>query len=415
MPRRPLVVAATLSLLLLIAHLGFPTPALSDPTGAALPEGVRLAFPTLNILLAPLFDLWDGVTMLAMSRLRAFLVGALILGAAWSIGTAVVDRRLSWKRATLRLALFVTGLALFVVGGIAWRRPMVALALETPEWWIVDLHSHTTVSHDVQGWLQDDFDLEASRRWHARGGFDAFFVTDHNRVDGITRSDAVPFACPGEELSLWRAHIVVLGNTDSIPRGRYADSAAGIARLLQESESTWDGVTLASIPEYDENHFADLPEWIADGLDGFEISNPAPKANEQFRAHRDSVIALARARGRWLAGVTDQHGLGATVQTWTLVPRLPSSHDQVTVCGMILSRLARGGTEATRVVERHRLRADSPWPRWLTVIGVPWEGWRAASVAQLASWLLWIWGIALVVARGGRPAGDPSVARATSG
>ena len=266
----------------------------------------------------------------------------------------------------------------------------------------------------MKGWLQRDFDLETSRRWHARGGFDAFFVTDHNRIDGwqghLAERDG-PVACPGEELSLWGAHIVVLGNTDSIPRGMYADLAPGIARLLRESESRWGGVTIASIPEYDENHFADLPVWIRDGVDGFEISNAAPKANRQSVVHRDSVIALARANGRWLAGVTDQHGMGATVQTWTLIPRTSRSSDP---CKEALQALGSRGSGATQVVERHRLRVDSPWPIFATVIAVPWEGWRAAGVWQLVSWLAWIWGISFVVGRRKR-AGDPSVAVATSG
>ncbi|HEX7918121.1 MAG TPA: hypothetical protein VF454_01905 [Gemmatimonadales bacterium] len=401
MPRRPLVVAATLSLLLLIAHLGFHTPALSDPTGAALPEGVRLAFPTLNLLLAPLFDLWDGVTLLTLPQLNAFLLGALTLGAAWSIGSSIRDRRLRWGRATARLALFVVGLGLFVLGGITWRRPMAHIAGVPDSFMVVDLHSHTNVSHDVKGRLQGDFDLEASRRWHARGGFDAFFVTDHNRIDGwqgridTLAPEVFPVACPGEELSLYRAHIVVLGNWDSIPRSAYADSTAGIARMLGESERRWRGLTLASIPEYNDNHFADLPQWIADGLDGFEVSNAAPKANRQSRIQRDSVIALARANGRWLAGVSDQHGLGATVQAWTLVRAYESPED---FCTIALSTLRTGGFAATQVLERHRLRIDSPWPVFATVIGVPWEGWRAAGMWQVVSWLAWIWALALVAA-----------------
>jgi len=416
MPRRPLIVAASLSLLILLARLAFPAPALSDPTGNLLPAGVHLAFPLLNLLFAPLFDLWDGVTLLAMPRLRAFLIGTVALGAIWSIGGAIIGRRVRWGLAAARLLFSIVVLALFVLAGIGWRRSMVHLAGVPSEWLVVDLHSHTNVSHDVKGWLQGDFDLETSRAWHRRGGFSLFFVTDHNRIDGWSHGwsheqmAGTPVACPGEELSLWGAHIVVLGNTDSIPREMYADSAPGIARLFRESEARWGGVTLASIPEYDDNHFADLPQWIAEGVDGFEVSNPAPKANRQSMAHRDSAIALARANDRWLAGVTDQHGMGATVQAWTLVPRGEGQG----VCVDVLTTLRTKGFAATQVVERHRLRLDSPWPLFATVIAVPWEGWRAAGVSQLVSWLTWIWVVTLLFART-RRAGDPSVAQATSG
>jgi hypothetical protein len=399
--RRPLIVAGILSAALLTAKVFFPVAALSDPAGNPIPVGVHLSFPLLNLIFAPLFDAWDGVTLLAMPRLHAFLIGALLLGTAWAIGTAIRERRLRWGLATAKLAGVVAAVALFVLGGIAWRRPMVSLAGVPAGWYVVDLHSHTTVSHDVKGWLQDDFDLEASRRWHARGGFDAFFVTDHNRIDGWKGKSlaGTPVACPGEELSLWRAHIVVLGNTDSVPRSTYADSMPGIVRLFNESESRWGAVTLASIPEYDENHFGMIPIWIIAGVDGFEVSNAAPKANRQSRAHVDSVVALTRRTGRWVAGVTDQHGMGATVQSWTLIsgtdviigsPEIPS------LCGQIMQRLSTNGFAATHVIERHRLRLESAWPLWTTAVAVVWEGWRAAGWAQVVSWLLWIWAMTAI-------------------
>ena len=395
MPRRPVVVAVLLSLLVLTAYAVFPVAPLADPTGAALPAGLHLAFPVLNILLAPLFDLWDGVTLLAMPRLHDFLVGAVALAGGWSVVSSRREGRIRWRDATKRLVTAILLFGLFIVIGIRWRRPMAHLAGVPADRWVVDLHSHTARSHDAKGVLQRDFDLETSRTWHRRAGYDAFFVTDHNLLNrGVLAPGAkseVPVACPGEELSLWGAHIVTLGNTDSIPQGFYADSAPGITRLLLESGTRWHALTLASIPEYDENHFQDLPQWIAAGVDGFEVSNAAPKANRQTVAHRDSVIALARANGRWIAGVSDQHGMGATPQAWTLIPDRGATSDH---CGDILHALSIGGFAATQVVERHRLRIDSAWPIWATVIAVPWEGWRAAGTAQLISWLAWIWGIA---------------------
>ncbi|HET7042844.1 MAG TPA: hypothetical protein VFI13_12540 [Gemmatimonadales bacterium] len=399
MRHRPLIVAGTLSFLVLVACLGFPAPALTDPTGAALPASVHLAFPPLAILFAPLFDLWDGVTLLAMPRLHAFLVGAVAILAACALVRAFTGGGVRWRAATFRLATGLLLLALFVLTGIRWRRPMAHLAGVPAATWTVDLHSHTALSHDAKGLLQRDFDLEASRRWHRRGGYDLYFVTDHNLLnrDALTTPEGVtPVACPGEELSLWGAHIVLLGNTDSVPRGLYADSAPGITRVFAEGRARWHALTLASIPEYDENHFADLPQWIAAGVDGLEVSNAAPKANRLTRARRDSVIALARAGDRWIAGVSDQHGMGATAQAWTLVPRGDRPTDP---CGDVLQVLATRGWSATQVVERHRVRVDAAWPMWATIVAVPWESWRAANGLQVVSWLAWIWGIALLVSR----------------
>lgn len=404
MRRRPLIIAGIFSLLILVANAAFPVRAITDPARGALPAGLTLSYPTLNLVLAPLFDLWDGVTLLAMSRLHAFLVMAVGIIAAWSLLASRDRLGIRWLTATIRLTLGIVLLGLFILGGIRWRRPMAHLAGVPPGLWVVDLHSHTSESHDAKSLLQRDFDLETSRAWHRRGGFDAFFVTDHNLLNHevlAKGAHGTPVACPGEELSLWGAHIVLLGNTDSVPRSAYADSEAGIERLFQQSESLWHALTLASIPEYDENHFRDLPRWITAGVDGLEISNAAPKANEQTQWSRDSVVRLAAAGGRWVAGVTDQHGMGGTVQAWTLVPHtdvLATIPGAAPLCEEIVERLTHDGTAATQVVERHHLRPDSRWPYWATIIAVPWEAWRSAGVGQLVSWLGWTWVIALLSA-----------------
>ena len=54
-------------------------PALSDPVAGAAPPSLSLAVPWLYLVLAPLFTLWDGVSMLSMARLKGFLVGLVVL------------------------------------------------------------------------------------------------------------------------------------------------------------------------------------------------------------------------------------------------------------------------------------------------------------------------------------------------
>jgi len=57
----------------------FAAAPLSDPLGAPLPEGLYLALPWSYLLAAPLFTLWDGVSMLSMHRLEGFLAGLALL------------------------------------------------------------------------------------------------------------------------------------------------------------------------------------------------------------------------------------------------------------------------------------------------------------------------------------------------
>jgi hypothetical protein len=109
------------------------------------------------------------------------------------------------------------------------------------------------------------------------------------------------------------------------------------------------------------------------------------------------VIALARSHNRFVVGVSDSHGWGATSMVWNLVrgPLDPAAED---VCTTVLSRLHQG-FGAVRVIERHRLRPDAWWPLWLTPIGAVWEAWRSMGWPLVVAWLIWIWGLALVAGR----------------
>ena len=185
-----LAVPLGFTVLLLCARL-FSAPALSDPVAGAAPPSLRLAVPWLYLALAPLFTMWDGVSMLSMVQLQGFLIGLVGLYVAWRIA------RLLWReRAPVSgakpgspilkeiriLAVSLLLLAAFLVGGAVWHRPMLALTGADPRDMVVDFHSHTNVSHDVRNTLMRGFDTKANLRWHTRAGFDATFITDHNEV-----------------------------------------------------------------------------------------------------------------------------------------------------------------------------------------------------------------------------------------
>jgi hypothetical protein len=383
--------------------------ALTDPVSGTMPAGLHLRIPDLYLLLAPLFTLWDGVSMLSMSRLEGFLVGLAALYLTWRvIRMAQRRRRQRWWSLVLRelgaLLLFIPLLLAFLVTGALWHRPMLALDGLSPAERAVDFHSHTAASHDVGGTLMQGFDAAANQRWHARAGFDAAFITDHNVVSRESRvagrETRVPsraaegpgsgtVLCPGIEVSAWRAHIVLLGDTLPVDRSRYNKSFPALLTLLGESESKYGSLTVASLPEYRRNHWNRLDSLVAAGLDGFEIVNASPKANELTRAERDSVIAIARANNLLVVGVSDSHGWGATSMVWNLVDVPPATSPSL-ICDAVLDRL-KGGFPAVHIVERHRLRPDAWWPAWLTPVGVVWETWRSMGRKLTLSWLAWIW------------------------
>jgi hypothetical protein len=188
---------------------------------------------------------------------------------------------------------------------------------------------------------------------------------------------------------------VLLGDTIPVDRRRYNGSLDELLALLQTSDSSYGALSLASLPEYRRNHWSRLDLLTRAGLDGFEIVNASPKANEITQAERDSVVALARLHNRFVVGVSDSHGWGATSMVWNLV-RGPADSRAENVCATVLNRL-REGFPAVRIIERHRLRPDAWWPMWLTPVGVVWEAWRSMGWTLAGSWLVWIWASALIL------------------
>jgi hypothetical protein len=401
-------VPLTLTLLLLGARLA-ATPALSDPAAGAAPPALYLSIPDAYLALAPLFTLWDGISMLSMSRLKGFLIGLPVLYLVWRIARGrrrATDpgAQFSWGR-ELGIFAMSTGLLLaFLISGALWHRPMLSLGGVGRGERVVDFHSHTNASHDVGDTWMRGFDAEANRRWHARAGFDAVFITDHNvasRQSPVASRQSLgagrrsrkaaggTVLCPGIEVSAWRAHIVLLGDTLPVDRRRYNSSLPSLLQLLQNSESAYGSLSVASLPEYRRNHWHRLDTLAQAGLDGFEVVNASPKANELTQAERDTVIALARVRNRFVVGVSDSHGWGATSMVWNLVS-VPPATFSARICGVVLYQL-RNGFEAVRVIERHRLRPDAWWPIALTPVGMVWETWRGMGWALTISWLIWIW------------------------
>ncbi len=415
-----------LTLLLLASRVSLAPP-LSDPLGGQLPDSLQLSVPPLYLVLAPLFTLWDGISMLSMSRLNGFLIGLAGIFVLWRIGRHILTRPplkswRTWLDEILTLLFSLGGLLAFIVAGAIWHRPMLSLSGVPWGYQVVDFHSHTTASHDVGGTWMSGYDLAANLRWHARAGFNVVFVTDHNVVSresraasrtagvrslgsGVASQDSGvgsqgsragsqgsgqgPIPCPGIEVSAWRAHIVLLGDTGTINRDPYSRSLAGLLTLLRTSNSSYGSLSLASLPEYRRNHWERLDTLIQAGLDGFEIVNASPKANELTRRERDRVIDLARKNDLFVLGVSDSHGWGATSMVWNLV-RVPHAHSRQTLCTAILARLDRGFPGA-QIIERHRLRPDDSWPMWLTPVGVVWETWRSMGRPLALSWLAWIW------------------------
>src|SRR5918998_452963 len=90
--RSRLVTPLVLTGLILGARLA-SAPPFSDPVAGPAPAALYLKIPWVYLVFAPLFTLWDGVSMLSMTRLVGFLGGMVALYLLWRITRWLLSRR----------------------------------------------------------------------------------------------------------------------------------------------------------------------------------------------------------------------------------------------------------------------------------------------------------------------------------
>ncbi len=169
-PRRLRVLAAATALLLLTAL--FPTPRLVDAATLTSWTGARLHLPPLYILLAPLCDLFDQLSLLSKDQHIAFLATLLVGFIAWRLARRRRRARgwLGRTGAELRVALAaLAGVVAFYAVGVLVPRPMAALRLERSDELAVDFHSHTEASHDGRPGFTAEWNRRMAQRRRLRG------------------------------------------------------------------------------------------------------------------------------------------------------------------------------------------------------------------------------------------------------
>ena len=129
---------------------------------------------------------------------------------------------------------------------------------------------------------------------------------------------------------------------------------------------------LASLPEYWVSHWSDLDDFVAAGVDGFEIVNCAPKAIGFPQPQRARVLQLAAQHDLLVVGASDNHGWGKVTCVWNLSS--PSAH----------------GYRANHVIARPIALAQGEWEPWTAAYTQPWLMLRGLSWSERSSWITWI-------------------------
>jgi hypothetical protein len=381
--RRHPIAFALVALLLVSDFL--PLPPLVDAGTGSVPGDVELERPVLYVVLAPLSNVLDAFTFFSMGRAYWFLIvwaGAL---AAWG------GARPGTVRHRVGLAL-VGPIAILLLGGAAvlLPRPVPLLVAADSTTTIIDYHAHTEASHDGRvGWT-----FAKLAAWHARQGFDASYVTDHNVIFNLSITEPIRLL-PGVEWSVYGQHVVALGPVRPIARDSFGTTTPRMLRLFGELERQ-GAVGIASLPEYWRNHAEDLAAFVAAGVDGFEIVNCAPKALGFPAPMRREVLALAQQHDLVVVGASDNHGWGQVTCVWNL------------------SEAGAHGYRANRVVTRPLALVQGEWLPWTAPVTQPWFMFRSLSWGERMSWLTWVLVILLYRAmprRQGQGAGIEILAR----
>src|SRR6476619_682124 len=145
---------------------------------------VSLRRPTGYLLLAPVSNVLDTLTLLSLRQHIALLATILVCYVAWwwFFGRKQLAALAPNRRALREVARIGVGLVIIVgvyVVGMIMPRPMAGLEATT-DIIVVDFHAHTKFSHDGR----PDWKPEDVRAWHRAAGFDVGYVTDHRTCEG---------------------------------------------------------------------------------------------------------------------------------------------------------------------------------------------------------------------------------------
>ena len=388
--------------LLVVVSALASAPALRDAATLQPFPPATLHHPPSYLLGAPLFGLWDTLSLLTVSQHYAVLATLILLYMAYRVLAARAPRRLA-REAVFAVAALAALLAFYAAAAVI-PRPMAAIRLASPDLVAVDFHSHTNHSHD--GWAL--FTAARNRAWHESGGFHAAYVTDHYTWAGVDEALPANPARAGErtvllsgmEVRLRDRHTNILGE-----RGRYVFALDGTWHHLDPDSiaaarhrGARPATMLYTIPA-PLDRIVPLSPGSSAGVVGVELSDGAPRGLEQGRAEREAILALADRMDLAVVAGANHHGWGRTVAAWSVM-RLPGwramSPDRL---GSAIERaLHRERRRAVTVVERTMPYHEGSAVKLVaTVPLLLWSHLRTLTLRERASWLAWIavWAAAL--------------------
>jgi hypothetical protein len=361
--------------------------------------------PWTYLLVAPLFGVWDTLSLLTLTQHYAVL--ATLVAIYVSVRTrAPRGVRPIGLRVILEAARAVGAFACllaFYAAGVAIPRPMTAIRLTDSDLLAIDFHSHTRYSHD--GW--EAFTAARNREWHESGGFDVGYVTDHYTWQGFDDAAVNNPVQVGERTALLSgAEIRIHGRPTNIlgDRERYQFALDTLDTYLDPDSVAAGFVrdgrrpTLLYTMPGRLNQLIAFSETQPSGMIGIELNDGSPRGLEQVKSERAEIIALADSMDLALLGAANLHGWGRTVASWSIM-RVPGWQQMTppALADVIEEQLHDMRREAVVVVERRMpYHGGSTLKMVMTLPWLAWEHLRMLSWPERLSWLLWVGALAAV-------------------
>jgi hypothetical protein len=389
--RVPLV--PTLISLAVIVTSAFPaTPIFDAATGGEVIDAF-LSRPLGYVILAPLSNVLDTVTLLSAAQHIAVLASGIVLFMLWR----AMNFRAGVKKHLVTTAVFLGSIVAVYGAAALLPRPMAMLQSNNDSVLKIDFHSHTTASHDGRQ------SVAALREWHRRAGYDVAYVTDHGAVSAAEQGMAtnpVPAAAGVTLLqgieATWGSEHVTIPNAQRVYKGILTANL----RDVDTAGMRLAGFVPGREPIVIWNHpriLGSLPPATGPGTMGIraiEIVNGAPKDAGRLRANRRQIVTMAQGGGVALTSGSDNHGVGWATPGWTIMMVVGwrgATADEISL--KIEQVIREGGFRATRVVER---RVADPGPSMalnaVSAFTVPFTMLATISNDERLWWLIWTWG-----------------------
>ncbi|HEU6449884.1 MAG TPA: hypothetical protein VFT57_00590 [Gemmatimonadaceae bacterium] len=400
MHRRRAIVAAAVVTAVILLTWPAAVPAVRDMVTRDAVPGVRLLHSIGYLLLSPVYDMMDALTLLSIGQLVALVISLAVVYLVWRVWRwrAGPPPRF-WRE--LRHALISLGAFLaFCAVGVLVPRPMATLAIGDRDAVKVDVHSHTNASHDGRR----DFDARDNIDWHRSAGFDVAYITDHKSFDGAREAMRSNPRLAGDGLVMLSGLEFIDNHNHINALGATAADSAWIRVESRRQRLGWPplergrAVFIQTIPENLEH--IPIPDHSSDrGLAGIELSDAAPRGIGQSQRDRALILRIADSLDLAVVAGSNNHGWGRTAVAWSVL-RIPGWRELTpeALGAAIETRIRTERRGAVQVIERRSPDpGSSRFALAATLPAVTWNLLVTLSGAQRLSWIIWSWILAAAV------------------